>query len=450
MKLPPHQRHVLDNGVQLLLLPRADIPLIAFEALLRGGARLDPPERAGTAALLAEMLLRGAGSRDAYAFAEAIEDAGATFDALARAEAIVLHGQFLADDQALLLELLADAVQRPHLSNEELEDLRARHIESLQATKASEPRVLTSTYGRALLFGEHPFARPSGGSEATLARIERADLLNAHSEQFGPERVTLVFAGDFAPATLIEAVSKAFGSWRHAAAKLPPLLPPPRIKGRHAVLVDVPGSTQSYFWLANVGVAADFAQRAALEITNTAFGGSFGSMLMQTLRVQAGLTYSASSRFHRGSVAGEFAISSFTETASTAAALDLTLQTLDRLKRERLGPEQLAAARNYLLGHYPLGFETNADWAAAVADLELYRLPASYIDDFESQLQRVGSAAAAEVIATAFPDSADVYIAVIGDARQVRPDLRDRCDLIVERSLRARDFGPGPPRGAGR
>src|SRR5476649_2593469 len=96
--VPEHQSTILANGLKLILIPRHDIPLVAFNLLLRGGARLDPPGRDGTAALAADLLTHGAGSRDAHAFVEAVEGAGGNLQAAARGEAIQVQGQFLARD----------------------------------------------------------------------------------------------------------------------------------------------------------------------------------------------------------------------------------------------------------------------------------------------------------------------------------------------------------------
>ena len=200
VKIPPHQRFTLANGVKLILIPRHDVPLIAFEAVLRGGARLDPDGRAGVASLTAELLTHGAGGRDAYAFADAVEGAGGSFDADAHSEAIVVHGQFLAHDRELLLGLLADALQRPRFEAAELDKLRARRIEFIKAAKDSEPQSLIGTYGRALLFAGHAYGKPVGGSESSLASITREDVLKFYHDQFGADRLTLVFAGDFDPA----------------------------------------------------------------------------------------------------------------------------------------------------------------------------------------------------------------------------------------------------------
>ena len=217
VRIPPHQRCTLANGVKLVLMPRHDVPLIAFEAMVRGGARLDPDDRAGVASLAAELLLDGAGSRDAYAFADAVEGAGGSLDADTHSEAIALHGQFLSRDRELLLSLLADALQRPHFERSELDKLRERRIEFIKAAKDSEPQSLIGIYGRALLFAGHAYGKPVGGSEASLAMITREDVLTFYRDHFGAERLTLVFAGDFDPLELKAAVERRV--WRLAVRR---------------------------------------------------------------------------------------------------------------------------------------------------------------------------------------------------------------------------------------
>lgn len=439
MKIPPHQRFQLESGVRLILLPRHEVPLIAVEAVVRGGARLDPPDRAGVASITAEMLTRGAGERDAFEFVEAVEGAGGSLDAASHSEAILLHSQFLARDRALMLELLADALQRPRFDPDELEGVRERRIEFIKAAKDSEPQSLIGSYGRALLFHAHPFGQPISGSERSLAEITPADLERYHREHIGADRLTLVFGGDFDPRELRTEVARAFGGWRLAAAPLPPLAAPARVHGRRVLLVDAPGSAQTYFWIGNTGVARGYAHRAALEITNTAFGGSFGSMLMQALRIKSGLTYSAGSSFRRGSVPAEFAISSFTEVQSTSRALEIALETLDRLKHQGADARALDSARSYIQGQYPLNFETAADWAGALADLDLHGLPESYIDDFSSALDRVDAVQSRQVIDEAFPNSRDVDIVLIGDAARIRTEAR-AFGPLTERALAAPEF----------
>jgi predicted Zn-dependent peptidase len=439
MKIPPHQRLRLSNGLKLILLPRADVPLIACDAIVRGGARLDPESLAGLASVTADMLTRGAGARDAFAFADAVEGAGGSLEAGSHSEAVGLHGVFLGSDRALMLELLADALQRPRFDAAELARVRERRIEFIKAAKDSEPQSLIGNYGRALLFGAHPFAKPMGGSERSLAALEAEDLRHYARDHIGADRTTLVFAGDFEIDELSAEVEAAFGGWRAAAQPLPPLHAAQRARGRRVRLIDAPDSTQTYFWIGNIGVARSFPARAALEITNTAFGGSFGSMLMQALRVRSGLTYSASSGFRRASVPAEFSISSFTETASTTRAVTIALETLDALKRENLSARAIDSARSFILGQYPQGLETAGDWATALAELDLYDLPDSTIDEFPDQLRGVDAEQSRQVVARAFPDSDDVDIVLIGDAARIRAEIAG-FGTLSERSLAAPEF----------
>ncbi|HTP39701.1 MAG TPA: pitrilysin family protein [Steroidobacteraceae bacterium] len=444
IRLPAHQRVQLASGLTLVMVPQHDLPLLSVTAVVRGGASQDRAGKAGTAALTADLLTHGAGSRDAYAFADAVEGAGGSFDVSPHLESITVNAHFLARDQALLLELLGDVLMRPQLDAGEFDKLRTQRIELIKAAKDSEPEGLLTAYGRSLLFAGHPFGHPLGGSENSLAAIRLADVAAFYREQVGADRTTLVVAGDFDPVKLQAEVARVFAHWRHAGARLAPLPVKPRVTGRRVLLVDAPGSTQTYFWMGNVGVARNDPDRAALDLANTIFGGRFTSMLNTELRIKSGLSYGASSGFTRASVPLEFAISSFTRTEDTQRALDLTLATLTALHRDPLAPEVIDSARNYLLGQYPLEFETAANWAAVFAELELYALPPSYVSGYGPALARVNAGELRRVIDSAFPTAADLDIVLIGDAARIR-GIAAGYGKVQELPLEQGDFEVGAP-----
>ena len=133
IKLPAYQTITLDNGATLLLMPRKDVPLVAANVAVRGGALADAAGKEGTADLLGEMLSQGAGTRDALAFAQAVDGAGGNLGFGSSREAIVANAQFLAKDSELMLSLLADALLRPTLQPAEFDKLRKRAIDGLAA-----------------------------------------------------------------------------------------------------------------------------------------------------------------------------------------------------------------------------------------------------------------------------------------------------------------------------
>ena len=94
IKVPANQRFVLPNGLTIVLVPKKDVPLIAFSGFVRGGALSDPADKPGVASLVAGLLDRGAGKRSAFEFAEAVEGVGGSFNAAAGSESITVNGQF--------------------------------------------------------------------------------------------------------------------------------------------------------------------------------------------------------------------------------------------------------------------------------------------------------------------------------------------------------------------
>ncbi|HVY82455.1 MAG TPA: pitrilysin family protein [Steroidobacteraceae bacterium] len=437
--VPAHERVVLPNGITLLVVPSPEVPLISFHAVCRGGPLGD--SRPGVASLVAGLLDKGAGARNAFEFVDAVEGAGGSFTTITGTEALSITGQFLARDQALMLELLSDAITRPRFEVAEFEKLRARRIELIKATKDSDPAEVIGTYGRSMLFGSHPYGKPAGGSEASLASITHQDVLDYYRAHIGADRLILVFAGDLDIAALKRDVAERFGSWRKAGVTAAPVPEPARARGRRVLLVDSPDSAQTYFWIGNVGVNKQYPEHAALDLVNTLYGGCFTSMLNTALRIKSGLSYSARAGFTRTAAAGEFAIRSFTDTENTATALDLSLQTLTRLKAEGVTAEMLDSARAYVLGQYPLNFETAADWAAALVELEFYGLGPEYIDEYAAQLRGVTLPVARGVIDHAFPSVADLVIVLIGDAAKIRRIAR-RYGELTEMALTKPSFSP--------
>ncbi len=445
VRVPPHERYVLENGITLVIVPRRDVPLVAFNAVLRGGALGDSPAKPGVASVLAGLLEKGAGDRDAYAFADAVEGVGGNFNAGANAESISVRGLFLARDQQLMLELLADALLRPRFEAEELDSLRTRHIEMIKAAKDADPSELIGLYGRAFLFRGHPYGRPVIGSEASLAGITRQDVLDHYAESFGADRLTLVFAGDVDSGWLRRMVGQLFGGWRKADARAPRPLTAPRLHGPQVLLIDSPGSVQTHFWVGSVGVDRCYPRRAALDLVNTLYGGRFTSIINTELRIKSGLSYGARSGFTRGTVAGEFAIHSFAETDNTGKAIDLTLETLARLKRDGVTEDMLDSSRAYVLGQYPLNFETAMDWAVALGEIELYGLNPNYIDNYGPALRKVTVEDTRRVIDEAFPSPDGVAIVLVGDATRIR-DHAKSYGLVTDMTLTQPSFDPGPPR----
>lgn len=440
VKLPDYQTVTLDNGATVLLMPRKDVPLVAANIAVRGGALADPAGKEGTADLLGEMLSKGAGSRTALQFAQTVDGAGGSLGFGSSREAITANAQFLSKDSGLMLSLLADALLRPTMDAAEFDKLRKRAIDGIANAKDSDPRQLTPLYSNGWLFRGHPYGRSTGGDETSLATISLADLQAFRAQQMGGDRLIIAIAGDFDAKAVTAQLKQSFGGWAKASGTLPQVVAKPRETGRRVLLVDKPGATQTYFALANVGGIHGDPAEAAQDLVQTAFGGRFTSMLNTELRVKTGLTYGARSGIDRSRQPGGATISSFTKTESTKAAIDLAIATLDRLHKEGLDAATIDSAKRYVAGQYAPGLETAPQLAAQLVDMQLYGDSREAIDGYLGNIATATPAQIAEA-RTVFPDSKDLAIVAIGDAAKIR-DWMKAYGPLTEMKLSDPRFSP--------
>lgn len=439
--LPAVERVVLDNGTVLVLHEKHDVPLIGFEALVRGGAAMDPIEKYGLTSLLAGLLEKGAGERNAAEFAEAVAAVGGEINASAGREALSVSADFMAKDADLMVDLVADLLQRPQLDATEFAKLRDRSVNLIKAAKGGDPSALMPAYADAFLFGEHPYGNPTGGTETSLAQITHRDLRNWYEESLGGDRLIIAVSGDFDINTMRERLTAAFGEWRAATAPPPEIAAPARLEGGRIYLIDKPGATQTYFRIGNVGVARDYAARADLDLANTVLGGRFTSMLMTELRTKSGLSYGARSSLARYAMPGSIFMSSFTQTETTVDAIDLALSTYARFRDNGLDQTMLVSARNYVMGQFPPRFETAAQLAGVFALLEVHNLGAAYINDYGDALAAATPESIASTIVEAYPKADEMVFVILGDAEIIRQQVA-KYGSVTEISITEPRFHP--------
>lgn len=418
VRLPDYSEVRLPNGMQILLMEKHDVPLVAFSARVRGGNLSDPDGKEGTADIVAELLERGAGSRDASEFADAVDGVGGIINTAATREALVLSGEFMSRDRDLMISLLSDMLRRPRLPQDEFSKARERAIESLAAAKDGDPSQLMASYFYSYLYGDHPYGRQA--NEASYAAIGHADVRSFMTDEVGADRTTLAVVGDFQKADMEKALRAAFSDWSKAKNPAPVVEPAEPAKGRRVLLIDKPDATQTYFWIGNIGVARNDPERVLIDLANTAFGGRFTSMLNTALRVKSGLTYGARSTLIQSSTPGTVAITSFTRTDATAQAIDMALDLLNDLRRTGLDEPAMGSVKAYLKGQFPPDLETGTQLAARLSEIAFYGLDRSDVDDYFAAVDAATLPAVKKVIERVYPDPDDLTFVLIGNADAIR------------------------------
>ena len=421
VKLPPYTRQEMSNGITLISIPKRDVPLVSLLAVFRGGLETEPADRAGLAAFTAELLNRGAGTRNADQFAEQLDQIGATLRVNVDEQSTIARMEFLTRHSQTAVGLFADALIRPTFDPSEVKKALAQRIDGAKSLK-DEPGPANQAYFLAFFFGpRHPYGRPA--DEISLAGISRDDVVAHHKRNFAGKNLILVAAGDVDP-SLASQVEKAFASLpvgqRHDWMASAPSTT--RTKPR-LLLVDKPDATQTYFVIAQPGVHRTHPDRTALDIVNTLFGGRFTSMLNDELRVNTGLTYGAGSNVQLDRLPGSLSIRTFTKTETTVQAMDLALDILKRLRTKGITADQLASAKTYIKGQFPIeSLETADQVAAAIADIELHGLNRGEVDDLFSRIDAV-TVDQANMIARKHYREDNLQFCLTGNAAKIRDQV---------------------------
>jgi zinc protease len=442
LRLPPHEKFVLKNGLTVLLLEKRGVPLVNVFAIVRTGAAADPQGEEGLASVTAGLLRKGTKTRTAQQFSADFDYIGGSFSADAGADFTTISADFLTKDLPRGLELFADAVLHPTFPQSEADKILAQSLDGVKAAK-DEPNSVLGLYYAGYLYGANPYGRPSDGDEVSLKHIQRDAITKFYEANYAPGNTILGIAGEFDAAGMRKRLEETLGAWpaRTVTNTSIPAMPP--AKGKRLLLIDKPDATQTYFAIGNVGTAANDPDRVAIRVVNTIFGGRFTSELNEALRVESGYTYGASSFFDSRKAPGPFGIFSFTKNETTTPAMDLALQVLEKLHKNGVTEEQLKSAKSYIKGQFPPTIETSGQLARRIAVNEFYGLNDDEVNQLEARLEAVTPAIAKQVIEKHFPLDNLVFV-LIGNASAIGPAVKKYADKTDGRPISGPGFWPPP------
>ena len=424
---PDYVTKVLPNGLKVFVVEDDRKPTITLRLIIKAGDALDG-DKPGTADFVASMLNRGTTTRDALAFAKAVDSLGANLDAAAGADAISVSTSGLTKITDPLLDLFADAVIHPVFAQEQFAKAQKRTYSSLTAQK-KEPHALVGKLMNATLFGGHPYGKfPTPES---VKSITRDDLVKYHATWFASNNASLAVVGDVKAADILPKIEKALGGWEQKkmpAIKKATVRP---VSGFTIHLLDLPGSVQS-----NVIVCRNEPSRAGtpdlpeVNVMNSILGGGFSGRLFQNLREKHGYTYGSSSAFGYNKDGGWFQATAETRNDVTAPAIAEILGEIKRIMTEPVAGPELELQRQYNIGNYLLSLESADRVASRVQDIDLYGLPPDFYKTYAKRMAAVTTAKVKE-LADKSLSTTDVAIAVVGDAKQIRASLEKLGKVVL-------------------
>jgi zinc protease len=387
MALPTPHRHVFENGLAVLTVERHQLPIVELRAMIRAGVRQEVDDEAGLANLVARLLVHGTRERSAIEIAEAIDYVGGRLDTYASDDASYVSISVLSRDLLLGLDLLCQLLTAPTFPEEELKRERGLVLTEM-AQRKDDPRTVVGDAFREAVFEDHPYHRPVTGYEETVTSLTREAILSFYERFYRPNNCAIAAVGDFDPDNLIEELGKRLETWeRRDVPAVEPKTPRP-IKKSELKLIDMDIS-QSYARFGHHGIKRNHPDYYAISVMNRILGAVGSGRIFREVREERGLAYDARARFPSLLDLGTFYASFETKIESTQEALDVTLDQIRRMKTRGVTSEELADAKSYLTGHFPLTFETGRQLAAILLDIQLFDLGPEYLTEYLDTIESV-------------------------------------------------------------
>lgn len=382
------KRKTLDNGLTLLVVERHNLPIVMVTVGIRAGSLVEPEEKAGLSNLTAELLTEGTETRTAEQISEAIEFVGGVLEASGGYDYITVRLSILKKDISLGFDLLSDIILHPLFPEKELR----RKVEQMKGglkAQGDDPGFVASKAFRREVFGRHPYGRMVEGSEETLERIERADLVNFHATHYLPNNSIISVVGDVTVEEVMTLLSKYFSEWQSGSVEFRRFRVVTDTRRRKTVLIDKE-LTQANIIIGHVGIDRGNPDYYAVSVMNYILGGGgFASRLMQNIREDKGLVYDVYSLFAASKYGGAFRVVFQTKNEFTNIAIEEVLKEIREIRSSLVSDAELSDAKAFLTGSFPLRIETNRRIADFLVAVEYYGLGIDYIDKYPTYINGV-------------------------------------------------------------
>jgi zinc protease len=426
-RVPEVKSAKLENGMDIFVVERPDLPKVAVELVTRAGSVADPAGKAGVAHLTIATLDMGTKTRKALEIEDALGDLGTSLSGSASRESSEVQLEVLKRNLAPALGILADVVMNPVFPESELDREKKRHLDAL-SQQAKNANAIAGRVRSMLAFGlEHPYGRPVQGLPGTVEGISRADLTKFHDERWKPGSSALIFSGDVTLAEATDLARKSFGRWSGAATPSVPIPPPaPAAAAGKIYIVDRQDAAQTVVTQFLPAPARKTPDYYALNLADSVWGGGgFGTRLNLNLREDKGYSYGVFSNLALFSEGGLWYAGGGVQTNKTKESLvefDKEMKGIAGTKP--ISETEFADAKVKRVRGYAQQFESLSRINEQIAELWSFGLPMEELQrEYEETSKATLQAARAAADKYAEPEKATLLL--VGDLAKIEPGVKE-------------------------
>lgn len=409
-------RHRLPNGITLITVENKTADILTARLFVKAGTRREPPHLFGVSHLLAATMTKGTDELSSMEIAERVESVGASLGAETTNDYFLMSLKTVSADFEKILHLAAKILRSPSFPEAEVELERRLTLQALRSQQ-EQPFSLAFTRLREAMYGEHPYAVSTLGSESTVPGLTRNDLLKFHHTYFRPDNLVISISGCWDADKMMAAIESAFGDWENPPLPIPGL-DLPQVQPRPRVTGLVQETQQAIVMLGYLAPSVLLKggshippEYAALKLLNTYLGNGLSSRLFVELREKRGLAYDVSAFYPTRIDSSQFVVYMGTAPQNTRIAVEGLRVEVERLAAMLLTEAELQTAKNKLLGQYALGKQTNSQIAQILGWYETIGLGVEFDEKFPEAIANVTAEEARRIAHRYFIEP---YICVVG------------------------------------
>lgn len=376
----------LPGGIKAWLVEEHSIPFVALEIRFRGGASLDLEGKRGATNLMTGLIEEGTGDLDARAFAAARDDLAASYEFDVYDDSLTVSARFLTENRDAAVDLLARALSQPSFDEDAVERVRQQVLSGIRSD-ATDPREIASTAFDALAYGDHPYSTDLNGTLESVAALTRDDIVTAHRNAVARDRIYVGAAGDITPEELGALMDRLFADLPETGAPIPSDASVGLTGG--TTIIDF-ATPQSVALFGHEGIERDDPDFFAAFVANEIFGGAGRlSRLSDEVREKRGLTYGIGTYLINYDKADMLLGQFSSANDRIAEAIEVVKAEWAKIADQGVTAQELADAKTYLTGAYPLRFDGNGPIARIMVGMQMVGLTPDYINERNERIEAV-------------------------------------------------------------
>jgi zinc protease len=402
---------VSPGGIRAYLLSEPMLPFLSLSLHVRGGAALDPEGKAGLAHMVSGLLDEGAGELDSQTFRTELEDRAIRLSFDAGRDDFTGSLKTLTEHRERAFELLRMALAEPRFDEEPVERIRGQ-IQADLRRRSEDPDYVAGVTWFQTAFPNHPYGRPIRGTVESIAAIEVDDLRRFVGERIVRDQLTIGVAGDISAEELGPLLDLAFGDLPPSGTPIEVETTAPAVSGTVVVERPLP---QSQVLFGEAGPERSDPDYYAAYIANHILGGGgFTSRLTEEVREKRGLAYSIYSYLYPTDFAPLWLGGAGTDSVRVVETVDIIKAEVARMAAGEVAADELADARTYLTGSFPLRLTSNDAIASMLVGMQVHDLGLDYIEKRNDLIEAVTLDDVARVAGELY-DPDQILIVVVGN-----------------------------------